>query len=60
MRSYKKVDDHTLELTSKKDGKVTMTGRIVVSADGKSRTVTTSGTDSMGMKVANTGVYDKQ
>jgi hypothetical protein len=59
-RSYKKVDDHTLALTVKKGGKVTATGQIVVSADGKSRTVTTSGTDSKGNKVSSTGVYDKQ
>jgi hypothetical protein len=59
-RSYKKVDDRTLELTVKKDGKVITTGKIVVSADGKSRTITTSGTDSMGMKMENTAVYDKQ
>jgi len=59
-RSYKKVDDHTLELTVKKGGKVTVTGRIVAAADGKSRTVTTSGTDSKGAKVSSTGVYDKQ
>ncbi len=59
-RSYKRVDDRTLELTVKKDGKVTLTGRIAVSADGKSRTVTTSGTDSKGKKVKNTAVYDKQ
>ncbi len=60
MRSLKKVDDHTLELTVKKGGKATVTGRIVVSADGKTRTVTTNATDSMGMKVTNTSVYDKQ
>jgi hypothetical protein len=59
-RSYKKVDDRTLELTVKKDGKVTTTGSIAVSADGKSRTVSTSGTDSKGKKVKNTAVYDKQ
>ncbi|MBI1740233.1 MAG: hypothetical protein HYR57_05055 [Candidatus Koribacter versatilis] len=59
-RAYMKVNDRTLEMTIKKDGKVTMTGRIVVSADGKSRTVKTSGTDSMGKKVKNTGVYDRQ
>lgn len=59
-RAYTKVDDRTLEMTIKKDGKVTMTGRIVVSADGKSRTVKTSGTDAKGKKVKNTGVYDKQ
>ena len=59
-RAYKKVDDHTLELTGKKDGKATVTGKIVVSADGKSRTVSTSGTDAMGKKMKNTAVYDKQ
>src|SRR5262247_1168406 len=48
MRSYKKVDDHTLAFTVKKDGKVTATGKVVVSADGKSRAVTTNGTDTRG------------
>jgi hypothetical protein len=60
MRSYKKVDDRTMELTVKKDGKVTVSGRIVVSADGKTRTVTTSGTDAKGKKGKNAAVYDKQ
>jgi hypothetical protein len=59
-RSYKEVDDRTMELTNKKGGKVTATGRIVVSANGKSRTVTVSGTDAKGMKVKSTAVYDKQ
>jgi len=59
-RSVKKVDDHTLVVAAKKDGKVTLTGRIVVAADGKSRTVTTTSTDAMGKKVKNTAVYDKQ
>jgi hypothetical protein len=59
-RSYKKMDDRTLELTVKKGGKVTASGHIVVSADGKSRTVTTSGTDAKGKKFKNTAVYDKQ
>jgi hypothetical protein len=60
MRSYKKVDDRTLRVTLKKDGKVTASGRIVVSADGKSRTVTVSGTDPEGKKFTNKSVYDKQ
>jgi hypothetical protein len=59
-RSYKRIDDHTLELTAKKDGKVTLTGRIVVSADGKSRTVSTTATDAKGKKVKSSAVYDKQ
>jgi len=59
-RSYKKVDDRTTDLTNKKGGKVVVTGRIVISADGKSRTVTVSGTDADGKKVKSTAVYDKQ
>jgi len=59
-RSLTKIDDHTLGLNVKKGGKTTVTGRIVVSADGKSRTVTTSGTDAKGKKVSSTAVYDKQ
>ena len=59
-RSYTKVDDHTLAFTNKKGDKVTITGRAVVSADGKTRTVTISGTDSKGKKFTSTAVYDKQ
>ena len=60
MRAYKEVNDHTLQLTNKKGGKATLTGRIVVSPDGKTRTVTVSGTDSAGKKIKSTAVYDKQ
>jgi hypothetical protein len=60
MRSYKKVDDHTTDLINKKGGKITATGQIVVSADGKSRTLTVSGTDANGKKVKYAAVYDKQ
>jgi len=59
-RSYTKVNDRTMDFTVKKGGQVTVTGRIVVSADGKSRTVNTSGTDAKGKKFKNTTVYDKQ
>jgi hypothetical protein len=59
-RSYAKVDDRTTELTNKKAGKVTLKGRIIVSADGKTRTVTVSGTDASGKKVTYAAVYDKQ
>jgi hypothetical protein len=39
---------------------VTTRGRIVVAADGKSRTVTVTGTDAAGKKFTSTAVYDKQ
>ena len=60
MRSYTKIDDHTLGFNVKKGGKVTTSGRVVVAADGKSRTVTVSGTDPTGKKFTSTAVYDKQ
>ena len=59
MRSYTKVDDRTLDFTVKKGGKVTANGRVVVAADGRSRTVTVSGTDAKGKKFKNIAVFDK-
>jgi len=59
-RSYKKVNDRTVTFTAKKDGKVTLTGRIVLSADGKTRTVTTSAINKEGAKITSTAVYDKE
>ena len=60
MRSYKKVNDHTLAFTNKQGGKVTTSGQGVVSSDGKTRTVTLNGADSKGKKFSSTAVYDKQ
>ena len=59
-RAYKTVNDHTQDLTEKKGGKPTNTGRITISADGKSRTVTASRTEADGKKISFTYVYDKQ
>jgi hypothetical protein len=59
-RSYMKVNDRTLTFTNKKGDKLTISGRGVVSADGKTRTVTLTGTDSTGKRFTNTAVYDKQ
>jgi hypothetical protein len=59
-RSYKRINGRTTSLTNKKDGKVTATGRIVVSTDGKSRTVTVKGTDAAGKAFQYSAVYDKQ
>jgi len=60
MRSYKQVNARTLMFTNTMGGKVTLTGRIMVSADGKSRTVTTHAKDAKGKAVSVTAVYDKQ
>jgi hypothetical protein len=59
-RSYKKINDRTLELTIWNHGRVTGTCRIVVSADGKSRTVTSTGATAKGETFNNTAVFDKQ
>jgi len=59
-RSYTKVDDRTLNFIVKKGGKIVDTGRLVVSTDGKSRTVTVGGTTPKGKKFRNIVVYDKQ
>jgi hypothetical protein len=59
-RSYKRVNAHTMTVDSKKDGKTVLSGSVVVSADGKSRTVTVTSTDAQGKKAKSVAVYDKQ
>ena len=59
-RSYTKIDDRILGFNFKKDSKRIASGRIEVSIDGKSRTVTTSEIDSAGRKVTSISVYDRQ
>jgi hypothetical protein len=59
-RSYTKIDDRTLGFNFKKGGNRTASGRIEVSTDGKSRTVTMRGIDSKGKKVMSIAVYHKQ
>jgi hypothetical protein len=59
-RAYKRVNDRTLEMTVTRGGRTVSKGRLVVSPDGKTRTVTVSGTDPKGNHFKNTAVYDKQ
>ena len=59
-RAYKVINAHTMEVTGKENGKVMTSGKIVVAADGKNRTVNISGTDSSGKKFTTDAVYDKQ
>jgi hypothetical protein len=60
MRSVKQIDDHTLHVVSKKGGKVVLVAHVVVAPDGKTRTVTVTGTDAKGKKYKSVAVYDKQ
>ncbi len=57
--AYKVVNDRTNDITTMKDGKVVWSGKITVSKDGKSRTVTMNGTDANGKKFSGKAVYDK-
>jgi hypothetical protein len=56
-RSYRRINNRTLALTGKKNGKISLTGRITVTANGRVRTVTTT---AAGSKVSTRAVYDKQ
>ena len=58
--SFKKLDDHTYHIENKSKGKVLTISHIVVAADGKSRTSTSTGTNAEGQKVHHVVVYDKQ
>ena len=59
-RAYRKINSRTLTITEKQGNKIVLTGTIMVSPDGKSRTVRTSSTGSNGKRMRNTAVYDKQ
>lgn len=58
--AYKVVNDRTNDITTMKDGKIVWSGRIEVSKDGKSRTVTMNGTGADGKKFKGKAVYDKE
>jgi hypothetical protein len=60
MIASKRIDARTIETVNKKGGKVTTTQRNVVTADGKTRTVTTTGTDGEGQKLNDVAVFEKQ
>jgi hypothetical protein len=55
-----RVNANTVQTVSKKGGKVTTTQTSTVSADGKTRTVTTKGVNAAGQTVNNVAVYEKQ
>ena len=58
--AYTRVDARTVNFTRTNAGKQIQTGSIVVSADGKTMTITTSGTNPAGQPVNNVAVYNKQ
>jgi hypothetical protein len=58
--SLKRVNDHTIDVTGKKGGKVVYTDKRTVSADGKTYTISRTGTSADGKKYHATIVFDKQ
>jgi hypothetical protein len=58
--ALKRIDSHTIEFTRKRGGKVVQTATSVVSKDGKTRTITTAGTNAQGQKISTVGVYERK
>lgn len=58
--SPKKTGDNSYENVWKKGGKPMITAKVVVSADGKTLTVSNTGTNSKGQTINNTVVYSRQ
>ena len=59
-RSYHQSSAHKITFNAKKGKKVTTTGEIFLSMDGKTRTVNASGTDAHGKKYKIKAVYERQ
>lgn len=59
-RAFKRLDDRTYEEVSKLNGKVTLTRTHKVSPDGKTLTITATGTNADGQKVNMVTVFDKE
>jgi hypothetical protein len=57
--TLQQINDHTVQATLKKSGKVVSTARRVVAKDGKMMTLTITGTNAKGQKMKNTAVYEK-
>jgi hypothetical protein len=58
--SLKRIDPYTIDIVQKKGGKVVQTTRAVYSKDGKTRILTSKGTNQSGQPTSNVTVWDKQ
>ena len=58
--AFSKIDERTYEVVNKKGGKTTLTARIVVADDGKTRVTTQTGTNARGRTVNHTMFYERQ
>jgi hypothetical protein len=55
-----RVNARTAKIVTKLDGKVTITQTLVVSADGRTRTITTTGRTAKAQPIETTAVYERQ
>jgi hypothetical protein len=60
MVALTRINPNTVRLVNKMGGKVTLTQTSVVSSDGKTRTLTATGTNPQGQTVNSVTIYDKQ
>jgi len=58
--SYKRINGRTYEVVGKVDGKVTVTTRVAISADGKTMTATQTDKNAQGQTANNSIVAGKQ
>src|SRR5262249_47640215 len=58
--AFSKINARTYRVVSRKGGKTTLTARIVVAGDGKTRVTTQTGKNAQGQAVKNTMFYEKQ
>ena len=56
----KRVDDNAYENVWKKGGKAVVTAKVAFSKDGKTLTITQTGTDAQGVAINAVQVYDRQ
>jgi hypothetical protein len=57
--AYSRVDDRSYSIVVKRDGQVTSTVKVTVSADGRTLTAITSGKNAKGQDQSTTAVYDR-
>jgi hypothetical protein len=58
--AQERLDDHTAKTTTKRSGKITATSTRVISKDGRTMTITSTGTDEKGVVFHDTLVFHKR
>jgi hypothetical protein len=58
--SAKRVNDNNYQNLWKKDGKVTINSKVIVSADGKTLTVVQTGRNAKGMPIENIEMFSRE